>query len=453
MTDRIHSEHGSTFRQAETMSRAPGVLAAGIVVLLLAIGLSNAGFAQDSKVIVLENADVAAGKVLDGQDVREFTGNVRLRQEKVRIQCDKAVQFMSSGRVDMTGHVVISDDSVTIRTPRGVYYRDERKTEGFDSVRLEDRTTTLTARYGQYLIDPRIAIFRGDVTVRDSASRVTADSLTYYRADRSSVALGRVTVYNDADNVTITGGRLDHDASRSYSRMTRNPVLMQLDTSGTAVDTLMVRARVLEAVRDSTRKLIATDSVRILRADLAAICGRAVFFTAADSISLRTEPVVWYQETQVSGDSITVFLKKRALDRVLVGGAAFAISRSDSLFPDRYDQITGDRLSMEFVVKKLRTIDVVTHAISVYHVYEDSLGNGLNRTSGDRIIMKFEGGKLETIHVYGGVEGQYFPENMVRTKEEEYRIPGFLLRSSRPRRDQMMTAPGHRQQRSPVSRL
>jgi lipopolysaccharide export system protein LptA len=452
MTDRIRPDQECRFDLIETTGRARGFTAVRIILLLLAITLPNRGFAQESKVIVLENADVAAGKIIDGQDVREFTGNVRLRQEKVRIQCDRAVQFMSSGRVDMTGHVVISDDSVTIRTPRGVYYRDERKTEGFDSVRLEDRTTILTARYGQYLIDPRIAIFRGNVTVRDSASRVTADSLTYYRTDRTSVALGRVTVYNDADNVTITGGRLDHDANRSYSRMTRNPLLMQIDTSTTTVDTLMVRARVLEAVRDSTRKLIATDSVRILRADLAAVCGHAVFFTAADSIALRTEPVIWYQETQVSGDSITILLKKRALHRVLVGGAAFAISRSDSLFPGRYDQITGDWLAMEFAVKKLRTIDVVTHAISVYHVYEDSLGNGLNRTSGDRIIMKFDGGRLETIHVYGGVEGQYFPENMVRAKEEEYRIPGFLLRSSRPRRDQMFTPPGHHQQRLPVSR-
>ena len=40
--------------------------------------------------------------------------------------------------------------------------------------------------------------------------------------------------------------------------------------------------------------------------------------------------------------------------------------------------------------------------------------NGMNKTSGDRIVMQFADGKAETIRVYGGVEGQYFPEPMVR---------------------------------------
>jgi hypothetical protein len=46
--------------------------------------------------------------------------------------------------------------------------------------------------------------------------------------------------------------------------------------------------------------------------------------------------------------------------------------------------------------------------------------------------MLFAEGKAETITVYGGVEGEYFPENMVRGKETEYALPGFLWRANRP---------------------
>jgi len=395
-------------------------------------------FGQAGKVIVLENADSLVGRVVGGEDVRELVGNVRLRQENVRISCDRALQFLASGRVDLTGNVVINDDSVTIRTPRGVYYRDERKAEGYDGVQLEDRTTRLTALYGRYHIEPRIALFSQRVVVKDSTSTVTADTVTYFRTERRSIAVGRVTVFNEPDNVTITGGRLEHEADRRYSRMTLGPLLMQVDSSGSVVDTLLVRARIMEAFRDSTRRLVATDSVRILRADLASVCGKAVFFTAADSILLRVDPVIWYQETQVTGDSTNVYLKGRALHRVAVGGAAFAISRSDSLHPDRYDQVTGESLAMEFAEKKLHRIDVETRAISVYHIYEDSLANGLNRTSGDRIVMNFDQGKLGHIRVFGGVEGQYYPENMVRSNEKEYRIPGFLWRTNRPLKEQLL---------------
>jgi hypothetical protein len=148
---------------------------------------------------------------------------------------------------------------------------------------------------------------------------------------------------------------------------------------------------------------------------------------------LRGAPVIWYRDTQVTGDSIDVYLTKRKLRRLHVMGGAFAVSRSDSLHPERYDQISGDRLRMLFGTQGLSRTDVEGRAVSLYHLYDDSLANGLNRTSGDRIVMLFAEGKAETITVYGGVEGEYFPENMVRGKEAEYALPGFLWRVSRPR--------------------
>jgi hypothetical protein len=113
-------------------------------------------------------------------------------------------------------------------------------------------------------------------------------------------------------------------------------------------------------------------------------------------------------------------------------GNAFAISRSDSLHPERFDQITGDLMKLLFVEQGLDRIDVETHAISVYHLYEDSLANGLNKTSGDRILMYFADGKVRSIKIVGGVEGQYFPENMVLNREKDYAIPGFRWREDRP---------------------
>jgi hypothetical protein len=79
---------------------------------------------------------------------------------------------------------------------------------------------------------------------------------------------------------------------------------------------------------------------------------------------------------------------------------------------------------------------VENQAISIYHLYEDSLANGLNRTTGDRIVMSFDEGKIRTIRVFGGVEGQYVPENVLRGRESEYRIPGFLWRTDRPAKDE-----------------
>ncbi len=391
---------------------------------------------QAGRVIVLENADHVEGKQVNGEDVREFIGNVRFSQENIHVTCDRALQFLRSGRVDLTGNVVVVDDSgVTMRSPRGVYFRDERRAVALDSVRLNDRNVNLTAKYGEYFVDPKRAFFRHNVLVKDSASTVTADSLTYFRVDKRSIAQGNVTVFNHADNITITGHRLDHWSEKQFSRVTEQPVLMQIDSAGAGkYDTLIVRSRVMEAYRDSLKLLVATDSVEIVRTDLAAVCRVAKFYTERDSITLRGTPIVWYEENQVTGDSINVYLKRRKLDRVRVMGNAFAISLGDSGYPERYDQITGDLMRMQFGDGGLQNIDVETRAISLYHVYEDSLANGLNKTSGDRIIVLFEEGKAQSIRVVSGVEGQYHPENLVAGKESDFAIPGFLLHLNRPGR-------------------
>ncbi len=404
---------------------------------LLVIGFllvdGSSVWSQDTRVIDLENADHLEGKILDGEQARELIGNVRFRQERVHVACDRALQYLGSGKVLLTGNVVVMDDSVTMRAPRGIYHRDDRRAEAFDDVRLDDGKVTLTARYGEYFVEPKRAFFRTQVVVQDSASTVTADSLTYFRMEKHSVASGNVVVYNTIDHVTIRGRHLEHWSAGQFTRVTDQAILIKFDTTSSgAIDTLVVRSKVMESYRDSVKRLIAIGDVEIVRADLAGTAGRAEFFTQRDSILLRVSPVVWYQQTQVSGDSIDVTLKKRKLYQVNVMGQAFALSESDSLRPDRFDQMTGETLTMQFADQGLERIDVRERAISLYHLYEDSSANGLNKTSGDHIVMLFDEGKIKSINVKGGVEGQYFPENMIEGKESELWIPGFLRRTNRP---------------------
>jgi hypothetical protein len=423
------------------MSRWRWIIPAGLLHLFLTSSL----FAQgDSKLVVLQGADSLIGRVIGGQAARELIGNVRILQGNVRIRCDRALQMIEAGSIELIGHVVVEDDSVTLTAPRGFYYRDTRRAEAFGAVKLTDGVSTLEAAYGEYLIEPRLAFFRTRVVAHDSSSVLNADSARYDRNRRFTEAWGRVVLFEKEDAVTISGGRFTHDAVRLYSRMTDDPVLVQRDTSGGTVDTLVVRSMIMESFRDSTRRMIAQDSVEIVRKGLAGRAGIVTFHTTGDSIVMRTTPVLWYEDTQVTGDSINLYMRARALDRIHVMGNAFALSASDSAFAERYDQLSGETLGMQFTDKRLSRIDVDVRATSLYFVYEDSAANGLNKTSGDRIVMRFAEGKVQTIHVHGGVEGQYVPEPLVRRKVENFRLPGYQRLDNRPRMRATDHAPARR---------
>ena len=39
---------------------------------------------------------------------------------------------------------------------------------------------------------------------------------------------------------------------------------------------------------------------------------------------------------------------------------------------------------------------------------------------------------MKTIKVFGGVEGQYYPENLMKGKEGEFALAGFVWRDNKP---------------------
>ncbi len=128
---------------------------------------------------------------------------------------------------------------------------------------------------------------------------------------------------------------------------------------------------------------------------------------------------MWYDDNQASGDSITLFMSHNKLQHAVIRNRTFALSLSDSAYPSRYNQLTGRKIEMFFQDDKLHEMTVVQNAISLYYLYDGKEPNGANRTSGDAITMSFAEGKIDLIRVVKGIEGTYYPDNMVLKNENQ----------------------------------
>ena len=240
------------------------------------------------------------------------------------------------------------------------------------------------------------------------------------------------------NGLTIYGNRFENFRKQKFSKMTEGPLVIQVDTSGGGtIDTLFVRSSTMEAYQDSSERLVAIDSVRITRGELAAEAGLSTFYTGLDSMVLLKSPVIWYatapgDEHQVSGDSIFIKMQNRKVRTAYVRGDAMAISRADSLYHDRFNQMTGQEIVMQFVKNKLQSIDVDRTATSLYFLFDEGKGNGVNKSTGDHVAITFLDGRIDAIKVIGGTEGQYFPEKMVARHEGDYNLAGFNWRPRTP---------------------
>ncbi len=399
-----------------------------LVVIMLPVN------AQENDVIIIRNADSLIGKRVDGENIRELIGNVVLEQNDIVVYCDRAIHYPARNSAFLEGNVRVVDDTVTLLADEGFYDGNERILDGEGNLFLDDGVTRLTANYGKYFIDEKIAEFWENVIVDDPAGIVYSDHLVHRREQEFSTATGNVRVVDRERGSTVYGQLLEYDSHTGSSSMKDSPVLVHMDTTAVGrIDTLIVKSKIMESVlEDTVRRFIAEDDVEMNRGELSARGAKSIYFVDNDELNLTGDPIMWYQENQITGDSIHVRLEEQQLRTLEVYRRAFAVSKSDDRYPDRYNQLTGMELTMWFANDEIEKIEVRDQATSLYYLYEEMLPNGVNHVTGDTITLLFIDGELEELKIVGGIEGQYYPERLVRGRVDTYNLTGFRWIEDRP---------------------
>lgn len=412
------------------------------ISFLLFLISTNLVSQQGDKIIVLNHADSLVGREIKGESIRELFGNVQFTQGNVVVNCDRAVQYFKTNEVVLTGNVRVQDDTLVLNGKRGIYNSDDKTAEAFEGVYLKEGTRKLFADYGKYFINEQRVLFRNNVVVQDTSSTLLCNELIYFRDQKRTIARKNVIISDLNNNVKTYSNYFENLGD--YSFLMDEPRVVQIDTTeeGT-LDTLTIVGNEMHSYQDSLPRFVAVGKVIMKRGDVSAECGKSVYYTDSDSIILREKPFVWYEETQVSGDSIFIKLTERKLEKIIVRGNAFAISLSDTNYQNRFDQMSGETITMNFFDGKINNINVDVTATSLYYLYETESSaadttirvqnpNGINITSGDQINILFEDKKVEAIKIISGVEGKYYPENLVQDKESDYNLAGFNWRQSKP---------------------
>lgn len=412
----------------------------------LLVVASGAVTAQE-KGFEVRSASVLDVRTVGSNQIQALLGNVHMVQPSatglVKLWCDSAFRNLQTNVVQLYGRVKVVRDSTTMTSTEGTYYGDERRAEMSKGVRLVRGKMILTARFGEYWANEKRARFRGDVLVLDSASSTRSDLLTLFESEEKTIAVGNVRVDSPNDNITLFGDSLVHFDRERYTVVPRNPRLMQIDTiaPGT-VDTLLVTGASMEAIQDSVQRFVTNGLVEMARSDFSARCGEAVYYHTRDRLVLRDHPVIWSGENQVTGDSVVMRTSSRKLESVWVSGRSMAVSRADSVLRERFNQLLAREITLRFRDGRIYQIDAERNATSLYYLYDGTQPNGVNRSSGDRILMDFTDRRVDRIKIIGGVEGKYFPEPMIAKREREYNLEGFRWITDRPQRRQLTIVHG-----------
>lgn len=448
------------------------------IILLISFFVVSLSAQQNKMITVI--GDSLVGKMINSESIREVYSNVIITQGDVRITCDKAIHFISKNEAELIGNVICTQDTLTIKTPHGYYYGNLSKTESHSGVYLDDKKVILTAENGEYFFNEHRAFFESKVKLYDTTTTLTSDKLTYFQQQNRSIAIGDVLIFdgenqiiadtlehfrntkitfafsnvrliNLKNNSEIYGEHLEDYREQKYSKIDVKPLFIQVDTTYTdnengsqsiKLDTLFISAKMMEAFRDSSERFYAFDSVKILKDEFASKNDLTVFYRKDEKIITQKispdskQPILWHNKSQLTGDSITIYLDDNKIKQLDVDGTSFMLSQNEN-FLERFDQTSSAQIKLFFADSKINRAEFYGNVFSIYFMYDGEIANGLTKSNSATTTVMFENNEVTEVKLYKNPASEYYPEPQVKGNEKTYLLPKFVVLQNKPTKDEM----------------
>jgi len=230
------------------------------------------------------------------------------------------------------------------------------------------------------------------------------------------------TIKKDSVTVPVTDSILAKQ--KTDTTATKDSVISS-SANGKVKDTLAFNEK------DSTNRYFeAYRNVRIFSDSLQSVCD-SMFYSFKDSVfRLYRDPVVWANNSQVTGDTILLFTKNKKADKVEAFENSFLVNRLEN---DVYNQIKSARMDGWFADGNIDSVRANAYAECIYYVQdEDSAYTGVNQSQSDIIDIYFQNKELDKVVFRSAVTGTLWP--ISQKSPAEMKLEGFRwLEARRPK--------------------
>lgn len=403
---------------------------------------------------------IAARGTRESENQYRFEGDVRIVERGDTVYADNVLYFSDTKIGHATGHVRITDGRVRLTAPEAVYFTEERRTVFNKGVLYEDSTTVLLSVFGTYRSEDAVAEFSSNVRLWQSSLYLEADEITYWRDLEVTRATGHVFVervepdvswsavpedgatarkpaFPDtnrvvspySDIISMFGDVVYHDARLDSTRISGSVDMLQIERDSTGrADSLFVRSELISILSFGGRdRVIAAGSVEVIQGRLSVVGDSLVHdrhdISSGEVVTTRMfgEPIAWLNMTQITADSLWLNGVDGSIDSLRATGNVFVAEYDSTL--NRIQQLKGRTLLGLFERDSLRTMTVGPNAEALYYVEaEREHEPAAVRSSADRIVFTFEAGSVVDVGSYSGVEGTFFPSNLIHQVEN---LEGF----------------------------
>ncbi|MEP7238687.1 MAG: OstA-like protein [Ferruginibacter sp.] len=411
--------------------------------------------------------------------------NVKLTDKKGTLYTDDLEYNLRTGIATYKNGGRIVNEKTVLTSRDGVYYADTKDVYFKNNVHLKDPDrdiytdsllynvktniatfiaktqiigkdgSVINTKSGTYNLATGEALFSGRPSFSDSSKSAIADNIAYDKKSDVLQLEGNAKFVDSVNNITILGGQIFADGKVKSFLATRKPVMIIYrdgDSTYMAADTLFSGLRKYDSLErkmitqtdtlkktmvvntntaasdTSIRYFIGFHHVRIFNDSLQAVSDSLHYTTADSTFKLFGDPVVWSDNSQVTGDTLHVYTQNQKPRRLYVFNNSLIINKTKE---GMFNQIGGRTLNGYFVDGSIDYVRVKgSPAESIYYPQDDdSAYVGMNRSSGDVIDIYFVKKELNKVKFIRDVDGVLYPMKDIPADKKE--LKGFKWLDSR----------------------
>ncbi|MGB0166751.1 MAG: OstA-like protein [Luteibaculum sp.] len=364
--------------------------------------------------------------------IAEVIGNVRLEDPETYLECNHLFYYRldNVGSYYTGGKMYSKDSPDTLTSEQAVYYSDSKlaifkkdvvlknpeyimetdtmhysteikQSYFFGPTVITSDTNRIFCNAGWYNTESNQSSFYNRAKITGKEQELEGDSLYYDRNTGMGKAFGNVVLTDTINDIRVEGARAFSYNEGDSAIIPEKPLLYYF----IGEDTLLLSSDTVYTIKetDSTKTVYAFHDVLFHKSDIQGICDTLIFKENMDRLDMIHSPILWSDSSQVTGDTISIFLKNEVIDRLFIPNNAFIGQQVDSAI---YNQIKGKRLTGYFVDQSMDRVEIRGNGESVYFATEDDLDSlgapikilvGVNKAICSDMDVKLSGNSIDNI--------------------------------------------------------
>lgn len=382
--------------------------------------------------------------------VAEVFDSVRLVDNDAILYTDYLLYDRNSGIANyISGGKIVSEENV-LTSIKGYYYTNLKEVYFRDSVVIDNpqyvmysdtlryNTQTEIARFlgptriisdenniycenGWYNTQTDLSSFNEHARMESGEQTLFGDSLFYDRNIDFGQVFRNVQMIDTVKNVVLQGNYAQYSKRHGFAMLTDSARAIMIDGS----DSLFMHADTLAATFDTLtndiQRVYAYNEVRMFRHDMQMVCDSLLYSYADSVMTMYRDPVMWAEESQLTGDSIKLFVRNSQPHQLELYTNCFIVNH-DTLV--EYNQIKGKNMTGYFVDGELSSFLVTGNAETLYFVRDDDNALiGINKAVASTLTIFLDQGELSRITYRKKPKAKMLPDSEV--PQPERRLRGF----------------------------